>query len=101
MVGGATALLFTLKMEAYNVNMVYMLLTLFATVWFGLTAGVITADLYVKTGPALAAVKSKSKKAKKVVAAKNKRVLASQRNKDATSHRGADSYTNNATQRMN
>lgn len=44
-VATVTAVLFALKLEAYNVNMVYMLVTLAVTVWFGLTAGVITAVL--------------------------------------------------------
>lgn len=42
-VGVSTLIMFTLKTEPYNVNMVFMLLTLMATVWFGLAAGFVTA----------------------------------------------------------
>src|SRR5690349_16662788 len=38
-----TGPLFVLGIAPYNVNMVYMLITLFATVWFGLWSGVLTA----------------------------------------------------------
>jgi two-component system, OmpR family, sensor histidine kinase KdpD len=41
----STALMHTLNLAPYNVNMAYMLLTLIATVWFGLGAGVVTALL--------------------------------------------------------
>jgi two-component system sensor histidine kinase KdpD len=44
-VASSTALLFVLGIAPYNVNMVYMLLTLVATVWFGLWSGVLTAVL--------------------------------------------------------
>lgn len=38
-----TVIMFNLKLELYNVNMLYMALTLVVTVWFGLGAGVLTA----------------------------------------------------------
>ena len=44
-IGVSTAVMFSLKLEVYNVNMVYMLATLAVTVWFGLAAGVLTAIL--------------------------------------------------------
>jgi len=44
-VATSTALLFGLGLAPYNVNMIYVLLTLFATVWFGLASGVLTAVL--------------------------------------------------------
>jgi two-component system sensor histidine kinase KdpD len=43
--GLSTLLLFYFNIAPYNVNMVYVLLTLAATVWFGLGAGVLTATL--------------------------------------------------------
>jgi two-component system sensor histidine kinase KdpD len=44
-VGFSTAIMFSLGVALYNVNMVYMLLTLCATVWFGLATGVLVATL--------------------------------------------------------
>jgi two-component system sensor histidine kinase KdpD len=44
-VGVSTTILFGFGIAVYNVNMVYMLLTLLATLWFGLGAGVLTATL--------------------------------------------------------
>ena len=44
-VAASTALLYALNMAPYNANMVFMLLTLIATVWFGLSTGVFTAVL--------------------------------------------------------
>jgi two-component system sensor histidine kinase KdpD len=41
----STFVMFMLNIAPYNVNMAYMLLTLFGTVWFGLGAGVLTALL--------------------------------------------------------
>jgi two-component system sensor histidine kinase KdpD len=41
----ATFLMFVLHLEPYNVNMVFMFLTLVSTVWFGLGAGSLTAVL--------------------------------------------------------
>ncbi|HEX2915698.1 MAG TPA: ATP-binding protein [Chloroflexia bacterium] len=38
-----TIIMFNFKFELYNVNMIYMALTLIATVWFGLGTGVLTA----------------------------------------------------------
>src|SRR5689334_10915061 len=42
---GSTALMLLFSIAPYNVNMVFMLLTLVATVWFGLGTGVLTAVL--------------------------------------------------------
>jgi two-component system sensor histidine kinase KdpD len=44
-VAASTALLLALNTAPYNVNMLFMLLTLVATVWFGLGTGVLTAVL--------------------------------------------------------
>lgn len=44
-VGGGTLLLLLLDLAPYNVNMVFMLLTIVATAWFGLGTGVLTALL--------------------------------------------------------
>jgi two-component system sensor histidine kinase KdpD len=44
-VGFSTAGMFGLGVALYNVNMIYMLLTLCATVWFGLATGVLVATL--------------------------------------------------------
>jgi len=44
-VGIATVILFELNLALYNVNMVYLFLTIVATVWFGLAAGALTAIL--------------------------------------------------------
>ncbi|MBN9389977.1 MAG: DUF4118 domain-containing protein [Chloroflexi bacterium] len=44
-IGASTALMVFFNVAPYNVNMVYMLLTLVATVWFGLGTGVLTAVL--------------------------------------------------------